>query len=337
LIGSGKTPVRSPSKALRTRPTKLLARLWALARHPFSPARRRACREYLRQAPLAGVDNRWLSLMDGVTPEVPFALLHGPGPAAAPRVSIIVPVHNQLEFTLRCLMAIAAHPSRASVEIVVCDDASQDGTARVLGPVAGIRYIRNAANLGFVLSCNRAAAEARGEFLLFLNNDTQVQEGWLDHMLALFDQDARAGLVGARLVFPDGRLQEAGGTVWRDGSAHNIGRYDDPAKLEFNRVREVDYCSGACLLIRASLFRQLGGFDARYAPAYYEDTDLAFRVRQAGRKVLYQPKAVVVHHEGASGGTDPGAGIEAQLAANRAKFIERWRKQLEESHLPKPD
>ena len=118
-------------------------------------------------------------------------------------------------------------------------------------------------------------------------------------MLALYEGDEHVGLVGAKLVFPDGRLQEAGGIIWRDGSGHHIGRYDDPCKLEYNSVREVDYCSGACLLIKSALFRQFGGFDDGYAPAYCEDADLAFRVRQVGRKILYQPRAVVVHNEGA--------------------------------------
>jgi GT2 family glycosyltransferase len=268
---------------------------------------------------------------------VPQRLAAGPASTAEPEVSIIIAVHNQLDFTLRCLMAIAERPSQAGVEVIVCDDASHDDTRRVLESVRGIRYLRNEANLGFLLSCNRAAGEARGEYLLFLNNDTQVQEGWLDHMLALFGSEERVGLVGAKLLFPNGRLQEAGGIVWRDGSGYNYGRYDDPGKPEYNVVREVDYCSGACIMIATSLFRQLGGFDPRYAPAYYEDTDLAFRVRQSGRKVLYQPKAVVVHHEGVSNGTDTRSGIKAYLVANQAKFRARWRKELEELHSPKPN
>jgi GT2 family glycosyltransferase len=138
-------------------------------------------------------------------------------------------------------------------------------------------------------------------------------------------------------VFPSGRLQEAGAIIWRDGSGYNYGRYDDPSKPEYNAVCEVDYCSGACILMETALFRQLGGFDERYAPAYYEDTDLAFRVREAGRKVLYQPKAVVVHHEGVSHGTDIRRGTKAYQLANQEKFRERWRAVLEESHMRKPD
>jgi len=326
-----------PPKSVRSRPTKVVARLWALARHPFSPELRKAYREHLRTLPLPGTGSHGLVLFDGAAPEVLRHSMLVRGASVPPLVSIIIPAHNYLEFTLRCLMSITAHTSEASAEIIVCDDGSQDDTPRVLGDVPGLRYLRNEANVGFLHSCNRAAEEAHGEYLLFLNNDTQVQEGWLDHMLALYQGDEHAGLVGAKLVFPDGRLQEAGGIIWRDGSGQHIGRYDDPGKPEYNCVREVDYCSGACLLIKSALFRQLGGFDDRYAPAYYEDADLAFRVRQVGRKVLYQPRAVVVHNEGTSHGTDTRRGIKAYQVANQAKFVERWRTELKEFHFPKPD
>jgi GT2 family glycosyltransferase len=329
---------------MRYRPTKLAARLRALARHPLSSKRRKAYREQLRlpvfATPLTDAERPVVLPMDVPLAELCVMVRRRLPPerdgASPPVVSIVIPVRNQLDYTLRCLISIAAHPSRASVEIVVCDDASNDDTPGVLAALPGIRYIRNADNLGFLHSCNRAAGEARGAYLLFLNNDTQVQEGWLDHMLALFGSEEQAGLVGAKLLFPDGRLQEAGGIVWQDASGHHYGRYDDPRKPEYNHVREVDYCSGACLMIEAASFRTLGGFDVRYAPAYYEDTDLAFRVRQAGRKVLFQPKAVVVHHEGVSNGTDTRSGIKACLMTNQAKFRQRWRKELEELHMPKP-
>src|SRR5690606_31038475 len=114
---------------------------------------------------------------------------------------------------------------------------------------------------------------------------------------ATFDADPEVGLVGAQLLYPDGRLQEAGGVVFSDGSAWNYGRFESPSDPRYAYLRDVDYASGAALAIPRALFLQLGGFDTRYAPAYYEDTDLAFAVRGAGRRVVYQPAARVVHDE----------------------------------------
>ena len=118
---------------------------------------------------------------------------------------------------------------------------------------------------------NRGAEEARGQYLVLLNNDTQVLDGWLDALLDTFDQFPDTGMAGARLVFPDGRLQEAGGIIFNDGSGWNYGKFDKADKPEYQFTREVDYCSGACIALPAPLFRELGGFDTRYSPAYYED------------------------------------------------------------------
>jgi glycosyltransferase involved in cell wall biosynthesis len=199
--------------------------------------------------------------------------------------------------------------------------------------VSGVNFIRAKQNGGFIQSCNLGAEKARGEYLVLLNNDIQVTAGWLDSLLKVFWLHADAGMVGARLVYPDGRLQEAGGIVWQDGSAWNWGRGDDPDRPTYRYIRAVDYCSGACLAIRMSDWRCLGGFDKAYAPAYYEDVDLAFRVRQLGLKVYYQPDTTIIHFEGISSGTDEASGVKRHQVINRDTLFERWKTVLK-SHQP---
>ena len=185
-----------------------------------------------------------------------------------------------------------------------------------------------AANGGFIAACNDGASLARGEMLVFLNNDTVPQPGWLDALLDTFDTHPDAGLVGAKLLYPDGRLQEAGGLVFADGSGWNYGRFDDPDDCRYAYLRDADYVSGAAIAIPRVLFEKSGGFDTRYAPAYYEDTDLAFGVRATGLRVLLQPASVVVHDEGATSGTDINTGPKAAQVRNQAVFAAKWRDAL---------
>jgi len=251
--------------------------------------------------------------------------------AAQPLVSIIIPVFNQWEFTRKCLNSLAQH-TRGSYEIIVVDNRSTDETPAMLAAMTGIRVISNTSNEVFVDACNRAAAQARGEYLLLLNNDTEVTAGWLPALLEPFEDDA-TGIVGAKLVYPDGALQEAGGIVWRDGTGCNFGHGDDPTLPQFNYRRAVDYCSGACLLIRRRLWDALGGFDTRYAPAYYEDTDLCFAARSLNYKVIYQPRSEVVHYGGASAGKETSSGYKRFQEINRHKFVEKWAAVLESDHV----
>ena len=252
----------------------------------------------------------------------------------APRVSVVIPAYNHLEHTSACLASLAATRCATPFEVIVVDDASTDATPERVPEVDGVRFLRNPENLGFIGSCNRGAAEARGEYVLFLNNDTQLRDGWLDALLDTFERRPDAGLVGARLVYPDGTLQECGGLVFSDGSGWNLGRGDDPDRPEYQVLREVDYCSGACIVLRRDLFETLGGFDAHYAPAYYEDTDLAFRVRAEGLRVYVQPRATVVHFEGVTSGTDLASGAKRYQVVNRRKFLARWQDALADQPPP---
>lgn len=262
---------------------------------------------------------------------------NGPLPvpfSETPLVSVIVPVHGKWSYTRQCLRFLGGHLVSVPFEVIVVDDASPDDSAEKLAACEGVRLVRAERNLGFIGACNLGAEHARGEYLFFLNNDAEVTESWLDVLVDTITSDPRIGLVGAKLVYPDGRLQECGGIVWADGNGWNYGRGTDGSGAEFAVLRDVDYCSGAAILVREELFRQVGGFDTRFAPAYYEDTDLAFAIRAAGYRTVVQPKAVVVHHEGVSNGTDIGSGVKKHQELNRQVFVEKWADVLRAEHLP---
>ncbi len=242
-----------------------------------------------------------------------------------PMVSIVIPVYNQIHYTYACLVSILEHTKDVTYEVIIADDVSTDATEHLSEYAEGLVICRNSTNQGFLRNCNNAARSARGKYVMFLNNDTQVTPGWLSSLVNLIEQDPTIGMVGSKLVYPDGRLQEAGGIIWSDGSGWNYGRLDDPDKPEYNYVKDVDYISGAAILLSNDLWKQIGGFDTRFAPAYCEDSDLAFEVRKAGYRVVYQPLSKVIHFEGVSNGTDvQGTGLKRYQAVNSKKLKEKW-------------
>ncbi len=249
-------------------------------------------------------------------------------PLAAPDVSIVIPVYGQLAYTLNCIHSLRAHKSRYSAEIIIIDDASPDVSAAYLPDVECIRFHKQPKNGGFIESCNTGGRLARGKFIIMLNNDTRVVPGWLDELIGGFDLWPNAGLVGSKLHYADGTLQEAGGIIWRDGSAWNYGRNDDPNRPQYSYARQVDYISGCSIALRTELWRELDGFNRHYHPAYCEDSDLALRVKAGGREVWMQPLSRIVHYEGKTSGTDTATGAKAYQIVNTKKMFLQWRDML---------
>lgn len=248
----------------------------------------------------------------------------------APRVSIVIPCMNRAELTLGCLQSLAAETDAGIYEVVLVDNGSTDATTRLTG-LSGPRFriVRNECNVGFGPACNQGAAASRGELLLFLNNDTVLLPGWLGPLVAALDEDAAVGAVQPKLVYPDGRLNDAGGLVFAGGQPWVYGKgHPEPAAPQFSCRRAPDYASGACLLVRRTAFDDVGGFDDRYAPAYFEDTDLSFALRSRGWKVLYEPASTVVHMEGGTAGTDVGQGLKQHQARNAEVFAAKWEAEL---------
>lgn len=214
-----------------------------------------------------------------------------------PLVSIIVLTYNKAALLLECLQSVVNH-THDSYEIIIADNASTDRTNELLDRIENAIILRNTENLDFIRGNNAASKHAHGKYLLFLNHDTSVLPGWCDELSQLLETRNDVGAVGSRLIHMDGRLQESGCLVRRDGSTWGYGRSNpNPNACEFNHVREVDFCSGAALMVRTDLFRNLNGFDERYNPAYFEDVDLCMNIKRLGYKVLVQPHSAVLHRE----------------------------------------
>jgi len=247
-----------------------------------------------------------------------------------PLVSIIIPAYNQFAYTFNCLESLSVNlSSDLAYEIIIVNDASTDDTLEQLATlVKGIKVLTNAENSGFIRSCNYGASQAKGQYLYFLNNDTRILENCLESLLKLIVNNPQVGAVGSKLIYANSKQQEAGGIIWNSADGWNYGRLDSPEEPEYNYVRPVDYCSGASLLVPTDLFKQLGGFSQDFIPAYYEDTDLCFAIRELGYQVLYQPQSNVIHYEGITSGTDLSSGIKQYQVINQTKFREKWSKVL---------
>ncbi len=215
---------------------------------------------------------------------------------AAPMLSVIIVLHNQFALTMMALASLRANFAGA-IELILVDSGSTDDTRHIERFVTGAKLIRFAYNAGFVQACNTALPQVSADALLYLNNDLLLGLDAIRSARARLFSSPEIGAVGAKLIRTNGALQEAGSIIWRDGTTFGYLRDADPNTPEANFVREVDYCSGAFLMLRTELVRALGGFDDDYRPAYYEEADLCVRLRKRGYRVIYDPAIVVQHFE----------------------------------------
>lgn len=227
------------------------------------------------------------------------SILKLPCPDAV-RLSILLVLYNRAELTLTCLRSMQPHLQQAGAEVVLVDNASRDETGTLLDRLRGAKVIRNRDNRGFPIGVNQAAAAAGGEFLLLLNNDTEVLGDSLEAATRFLAANPDVGAVGGRIILLDGSLQEAGCTLWREGHVFQYGRGDNPYAPEYLFQRDVDYCSGAFLMTRRELFAHMGGLDTAYSPGYFEDLDYCVRLWRAGWRIVYLPEVALLHYENAS-------------------------------------
>jgi GT2 family glycosyltransferase/SAM-dependent methyltransferase/Flp pilus assembly protein TadD len=232
--------------------------------------------------------------------------------------SIIIPVYNNLELTKQCLTALASVTTGVDYEVILVDNGSTDGTAAFLQTLQGdVRIIRNDENRGFAKACNQGAKEARGKYLVFLNNDTIPQSNWLGPLVQEVDGQPDVGIVGSKLLYPDDTVQHAGVVFSRDGAPYHIYRRVPADSPAVGKRREFQAVTAACLLIRRDLFEAVGGFDEAFVNGF-EDVDLCLKVRGIGFRVIYQPRSVLIHLEGQT------LGRKAGEADNYRLLRERW-------------
>lgn len=257
---------------------------------------------------------------------------------AKPQVSIVIPAFNKVEYSVACLRSIADKlaPDSPTYEVILVDNGSSDET-RLLKGVKNLVYVHNKENLGFVGGCNSGFAKAKGEYVVFLNNDAEVTENWLKALYSTINSDTSIGIVGSKIIYPSGVLQEAGGIIFNDATGLNYGKFDQANSYQYNYVRSVDYCSGASVIISRALMQKFGGFDPLYQPAYYEDTDLSFKVRKHGLRAVYQPDSVIYHIEGGTAGTNTNSGFKRYQVINQEKFLKRWKNELRDNHVAPGD
>jgi GT2 family glycosyltransferase/glycosyltransferase involved in cell wall biosynthesis len=246
-------------------------------------------------------------------------------------VTIILVLYNKAELTYRCLESLSTLTDKARFHVLIIDNASSDDTNLLLQRIRGATIVRNESNVGFLRACNQAADLVTAPYILFLNNDTILYANAIDSALENL-QNTKVGAVGGRIVLPSNELQEAGSIFWNDGTCVGYGRGLSLEADECMHRRIVDYCSGVFLMTPTKLFRELGGFDLRFAPAYYEEADYCAQLQSRGLSVVYDPRILVRHVE--FGSSERSSAAFALMNTNREKFLEKNRSLLGTKHPP---
>ena len=235
--------------------------------------------------------------------------------------SIVIPVCNKLELTRQCLIHLAEVTHGCTYEVIVVDNGSTDGTKEFLVSLGGdIQVITNDSNQGFAIACNQGAKAAKGKYVVFLNNDTIPQTGWLSALVNEAEQHADVAIVGSKLLYPNNTIQHAGVVFSKISLTpyhlFNGVKSDFPAA---NIRQEFQAVTAACLLIRQKEFLSVGGFDEDFRNGF-EDVDLCLKIRESGKKVIYQPKSVLYHLEEQT----PGRKDPETEQKNGFLLMDRW-------------
>lgn len=242
------------------------------------------------------------------------------------RVSIIIPSYKNYVLTSNCLTSILKFDNgKYDYEIIVVDDYSGVETTEKLKQIRNINLIENPVNLGFSKTCNIGAKTAKGDLLIFLNNDTEVYDGWLEAIVQNFIYESNIGAVGVKLLFPNGKVQHAGVVISQDKIPRHIYYNQDHDLPWVNYRREFAAVTAACIAIPKRVFCEVKGFDENYINGF-DDIDLCHRIREKGYRILYEPKAVVRHYESVS------EGRFNHRKSNMDLYMSRWKNVESDEH-----